>query len=86
VSEKKRAATWVVALSILIGFMAWHVIHWQSTGMYLEMFKWLQTDRGYLTVLYNLGLMLGLGFSLAFLMERIMNLIGYLVHRVKHFE
>jgi len=45
--------------------------------MYLEMFSWLQTGRGYITVLYNLGLMLALGISLGFLMDKITDLIGY---------
>jgi hypothetical protein len=56
--------------------MIWHVICWHSAGMYVEMFKWLQTDNGYITVLYNLGLMLALGTSLSFLVEKIIYLTG----------
>ena len=46
--------------------------------MYLEMFKWLHTGKGYITVLYNLGLMLVLGAVLGFLMEKITDLSNLL--------
>jgi len=85
-SKRKRPATQVVALSIICGLIIWHVVYWNSTGMYLEMFNWLQTGRGYITVLYNLGLMLVLGVLLGFLMERITDLIGYEVGEKKHFD
>ena len=84
-SKRKKAAIWVVALSIVCGLIIWHVVRWHSTGMYLELFEWLQTGKGYLTVLYNLGLMLVLGTVLGFLMEKITDLIGYEVRELKHF-
>jgi hypothetical protein len=49
------------------------------------MFEWLQTSKGYITVFYNLGLMLGLGAALGFLMKKITDLVGYEVHEIKHF-
>ena len=85
-SKKKRAAIYVSVLSVICGLIIWHAVHWHSTGMYLEMFKWLQTGRGYLTVLYNLGFMLVLGAILGLLMEKITDLIGYEVHEIKHFD
>jgi len=54
--------------------------------MYLEMFEWLQADRGYVTVLYNLGLMLVVGIVIGFLMEKIASLLGYEVEETKHFD
>ena len=75
-SKRKRAAGWAAVLSIPLVLIIWHVVCWHSTGMYLEMFNWLQTGRGYLTVLYNLGLMLVMGALLAYLMEKIADLIG----------
>ena len=84
-SKRKKAAIWVVALSIVCGLIIWHVVRWHSTGMYLELFEWLQTGKGYLTVLYNLGLMLVLGTVLGFLMEKITDLRGYEVRELKHF-
>ena len=74
---RKRTVVPVVILCIISGLIIWHVIHWHSEGMYLEMFKWLETSRRWITVLYNLGLMLVLGTSLGLLLERISNLIGY---------
>jgi len=76
-SKRKRAAIQVAALSITCGLVIWHVVHWYSTGMYLQMFNWVGTDKAYMTVLYNLGLMLVLGTVLGFLMEKITDLIGY---------
>ncbi len=75
-SKSKRAAIWVVALSIICGLIIWHAVYWHFTGMYLEMFNWLQAGRSYITVLYNLGLMLVLGVLLGFLMGKITDLIG----------
>ena len=77
--QKGRAAIWAVALSIICGLIIWHVVQWYSTGMYLEMFSWIGTDKAYMTVLYNLGLMLVLGTVLGFLTEKITDIIGYKV-------
>ena len=57
--------------------MIWHAIHWHSAGIYLEMLNWTGTDKAYITIAYNLGLMLVLDTVLGFLMEKITNLIGY---------
>ena len=66
---------WVVALSVIFGLLIWHAVNWHSTGMYLQMFNWLQTGKGYISVLYNLGLMLVLGILLGVLMQKIIDLI-----------
>ena len=44
------------------------------------------TGKGYITVLYNLGLMLVLGGSLGFLMEKITDLLGYEIGEIEHFD
>jgi len=75
VSKRRRAAIWVVALSTICGPIIWHVVRWHSTGMYLEMFYWVEAGRGYIAVLYNLGLMLVIGVVLGFLMEKITDLL-----------
>ena len=85
-SKRKKSAIWVAALFSVCGLIIWHVVRWYSTGMYLEMFEWLQTGKGYITVLYNLGLMLVLGAVLGYLMEKITDLIGYEVRELKHFD
>jgi hypothetical protein len=77
VGKKRKAAISVAALSIVCGLIIWHAVQWHLSGMYLEMFDWLETGRSYITVLYNLGLMLALGISLGFLMDKITELIGY---------
>lgn len=41
------------------------------------MFKWLQAGRGYITVLYNLGLMLVLGNLLGVLMDGITSFVSH---------
>ena len=85
-SKGKRNAIQVVILCIISGLIMWHAVHWHSAGMYLEMFKWLQTGKGYITVLYNLGLMLVLGAVLGLLMQKITDLFGYKVHEIQHFK
>ena len=76
-SKRKKDAIWVTVLSVIGGLIIWHAVHWHSTGIYLEMLNWAGTDKAYITVAYNLGLMLVLGITLGFLMERITDLIGY---------
>ncbi len=85
-NKRKKAAIQVAVLSILFGLVTWHVVHWHSTGMYLEMFRWLEAGKGYITVLYNLGVMLTLGTVLSFLMEKFTDLLGYEIHEIKHFD
>jgi len=76
-SQIKKTAIQIAALLFICGSIIWHAVHWHSTGMYLETFKWLQTGKGYITVLYNLGLMLALGITLGLLMEKIMDIIDH---------
>ena len=74
-SKRKRAVAWIVPLLIVCVAIIWHVVHWHSTGMYLNMTGWVGTDKSYITVLYNLGLMVLLGVVIGFLMERTTDLI-----------
>lgn len=85
-SKRKKAAIWVAALSITCGLITWHAVQWHATGMYAEMFHWIETDRGYITVAYNLGLMLLVGAALGLLMTKITDLLGYEVREIKHFD
>lgn len=84
--KRKKDAISVAILSIICGLLIWHVVQWHSLGMYLEMLDWGRTDKAYILVLYNLGLMLGLGTTLGFLMKKITDLMGYKVHKIKHFD
>jgi hypothetical protein len=77
VGKKTKTIIYLAALAIICGLIIWHTVQWHLNGMYLEMFGWLGTGRGYLTVLYNLGLLVVLGTALGFLMEQITDLIGY---------
>ncbi|MGD9117889.1 MAG: hypothetical protein PVJ08_04030 [Dehalococcoidia bacterium] len=74
--KRRTAAISVAALSVVCGFIIWHAVNWYLSGMYLEMFNRLEVGRGYVTVLYNLGLMLALGVSLGLLMDRVGELMG----------
>ena len=85
-NNRRKDVIWVVVLAALCGLLIWHIVHWYSTGVYREMLDWAGTDRAYVLVLYNLGLMLGLGAVLGFLLDRITSLSGYRVRRIKHFD
>ncbi len=84
--KRKKDAIWVVVLAVIACLILWHAVYWQSTGMYLKMFNWIGMDKTYVVVLYNLGLMLGMGSVLGFLMGKITDLVGYEVREIKHFE
>jgi hypothetical protein len=86
VSKRKKDAIWLGVLCIACGLVIWHTVCWYSTEFHLKMFQWLPTGRGYLTVLYNLGLMLVLGVLLGFIMIKITNLIGYKVRKAEHVD
>lgn len=85
-SKRMRAAIQVAALSIICGLIIWHVVQWHYAGMYLHMFNWIGTNKAYITVIYNLGLMVLLGVVLGLLLEKITYLLGYEVTEVKHFD
>ncbi len=84
--RKKKASIQLIVLVFISVLIVWHAISWHSTGMYLEMFHWSQTGRAYITVLYNLGLMLVSGATLGLLMEKITDVFGYEVREIKHFD
>jgi len=75
-SAIKKTIIYVTVLTVVIGLLIWHVIHWHSTGMYLKMYEWLQSGRGYITVLYNLGLLLMAGSLLGLLLKKIADLLA----------
>lgn len=83
--RKARDTLWVAALSLICGLIVWHVVRWHMAGVYREMFCWVGTSKGYLTVLYNVLLMLALGGALGLLMVKITDLLGYKVQEIKHF-
>lgn len=74
--KRTKAAIWIALLATVCGLLIWHAVSWHSTGKYLEMLQWLETGRGYLTVLYNLGLMLVMGALLGLLIQKITDLLG----------
>ena len=84
--KKKKSSIQLIVLVFISVLIVWHAISWHSTGMYLEMFHWLQTGRSYITVLYNLGLMLVLGVTLGLLIEKMTDLFGYEVREIKHLD
>lgn len=82
-AETKRAITWVAVLLIICGLLIWHVVQWHFTGMYLNMLSWTGTNKAYITVLYNLGLMVLIGAVLGLLMEKITEVMGYRIDKIE---
>jgi len=76
-NQRKKAIIQLVVLFLICVLITWHVVCGHLTGIHLEMFQWLHTGRAGITVLYNLGLMLVLGITLGFLMERTVDLISH---------
>jgi len=73
-SGRKKALGRVFTFSILLGLIIWHVIRWQTTGLYVEMFELLGEGEGYLTVIFNIGLMVISGLLLGILPGEISDL------------
>ncbi len=67
-NPRKRAIILLSVLLVICGLLIWHAISWQVSGMYQEMFRWLGSTKAYLTVLYNIGFMMVLGFILGMLL------------------
>ena len=85
-SRRKRSAIWAAAFSLICGLIIWHVIQWHSTGRYLVMYNQIGTGKAYITVLYDLALMVVLGVVLGLLMEKITDLLGYEVEDTGRFD
>lgn len=83
---KIRDTVWVAVLSVICGLIIRHVFGWYMAGKYREMLQWIGTGKGYLTVLYNIILMLVLGIALGLLMMKISDLLGYKTQEPKHFD
>jgi hypothetical protein len=71
----------ILFLSAACGIIGWHVFSWYAAGKYDEMYSWLGGDKAYLTVLYNLALMVVFGLFLGLLVTRIAELISTLGKR-----
>lgn len=74
----------VLLLAGACGVVIWHVFSWQSAGKYDDMYAWLTGGKGYLTVFYNVGLMLVFGLLLGLLMSRLMEALVSLNNRDSH--
>ncbi|MBA7698841.1 hypothetical protein ES703_107523 [subsurface metagenome] len=85
-SKAKKDAIGVVVSSAILALLIWHVASWHNSGMYLEMSRWLQAGKGYITVLYNLGMMLVMGVVLGYLMEKVTDLIAYGLYEIRRSE
>ena len=84
ISKRKKSVIWVIILSIICGFIIWHIINWYSTGMYTRLYSLIGENAAYLTVLYNLGLMILLAVTLGLLMCKITDLLGLRYHEIDH--
>ena len=76
-----KESVWLFLLAGACGLIIWHVFSWQSDGKYDEMYRGLTAGKGYLTALYNLGLMLVFGLMLGLLTSRLMETLTSLNNR-----
>ena len=85
-NERIRIIIQIAILLLICAFIIWSVAYFHSNGIYPSMRRWLELDKGYITVLYNLALMVITGTVLGILMERITRLLGWNVHKIEHFD
>ena len=76
-----KESVWLFLLAGACGLIIWHVFSWQSDGKYDEMYRGLSAGKGYLTALYNLGLMLVFGLTLGLLTSRLIEMLAGLNNR-----
>ncbi len=76
-SEKIKVLVQATILFIITALLIWHAVNWHVTGMHLQMFDWIGTNKTYIAVLYNVGLMLLTGMALGFLTDRIATLLSH---------
>ena len=67
---------WSIVLSVITMVIIVHVIVWHANGTYTRMYETAAEGKSYLSVLYNLGLVIISAGVPAFLIEKIMNLIA----------
>lgn len=70
-SHKKRVTIKLFLILLVLGLIIWHVVSWYLNGKYQEMLDWANYGQGYLTIIYDLGIIIILGLTLGFLAENI---------------
>ena len=84
--NKVSSLLWIIFLGSLIGITVWHTVSWHEGGTYDQMLKNLGASNGWITVLYNLCLMLWLGALLGVIMENLTDFFGFKMEKTKHFD
>lgn len=74
----KRDMVWVFSLAALCAGIAWHVVSWNSSGMYLELLDRANGGEVYLPVLYNLGLITAAAVALGLFITKLTDLLGHI--------
>jgi len=76
-SKRKKALFQLIVLSIIIGLISWHTVYWHISNMHTTIFEYIEAGKGYLTVLYYIGLIIVTGILLGILMGKILEVLGY---------
>ena len=70
-SARTKIVVQVIALSVAIGLIIWHTVSWHISGMNSMIYGYLKEGKGYITVLYNMGLLVVTGSLIGLLMRKI---------------
>jgi len=82
-SKKKKALAQLILLLISIGLITWHTVYWHTSGMHTTIFEFIKAGKGYLTVLYYVGLTIVSAILLSFFMGKILEVLGYQVGKTE---
>ncbi len=73
-SQRKKVWPQLIVLLISVGLIIWHTTYWHLSGVHTTLYNYIKEGRGYLAVLYNMGLITVSGLLLGLLMNKIFKL------------
>jgi uncharacterized membrane protein YidH (DUF202 family) len=79
--SRRRAAIEAAILALAVALVIAHTAYWRANGRQVDLYE----DRGALSVLYNLALVLGTGALVGMLLMRVTEAMGYHVTEIEHF-
>ena len=79
--SRRRACIEAAILTIVVALVIGHTVYWRVNGQQARLYE----EGDALSVVYNLGLVLGTGALVGMLLMRVTEAMGYHVTEIEHF-